>query len=544
MDKTIVTGHRNPDMDSITSAYAYAELKNLTDPDNKYIAACLGPLNVKAKKLFEQLELTPPQFVADVKTRVRDIKRTPTLVVDPDSPVYELMNMYYSTNPSVVPIMKDGVYYGLLSVDDINRYFLRENRNQRPEYNIRVDNIPKVMRGSFMKKGERPSFHAPIMVGAMHFELFKEHILNCQQKPLLVVGARKDHIKEAIKMELPGLILTGIKEDSLEGIDFSKYNGMVFISYEETAEALRLLRLSISVIDLLKKENQKSIPESMLFDEAKQILNDGGLRGLSVVDENGKWTGFVTRRCFLDRPRQKLILVDHNEADQSVIGIEDGEIVEIVDHHRLDAPKTRNPIYIHSEPVGSTCTIVSELYERFNVSIAPPIAKILLSGLVADTVMLKSPTTTVVDKMIAEKLIKAAQIEDFNVFCENLFSSEFSLKNQSPDAIIRADFKRYVEGDMKFGIGQVEVTSLSDILDLSSIYLDALKNENKALFLDFSMLLVTDVIAGSSILLCTAFNKSYRLVYEKLSEGVYNLAGVLSRKKQLLPEIIRVLNDN
>lgn len=544
MEKIFITGHRNPDMDSINSAYAYAYLKNKIDPNNEYVAGCLGPLPPKCQKLFEELDLTPPTFIADVKSRVGAIKRTPTLIVEPDAPVYELMNMYYSASPSVVPIMKDGEYKGLLSVDDINRYFLRENRGVRPEYNFVVDNIPKVLRGSFLMKGEKACFHASLMVGAMHLEVFKERLKACKEKPLLVVGARKDHIREAIKANLPGLILTGIKEDSLEGIDFSSYKGMVFISYEETAEALRLLRLSIAVSDLLISDNQKSVPSSMLFDEAKDILNGSGLRGLSVVDEEGKWIGFITRRCFLDRPRQKLILMDHNEADQSVVGIEDGDIIEIVDHHRLAAPKTRNPIYIQSEPVGSTCTIVTELYERFRIEIPEAIAKLLLSGLVSDTVMLKSPTTTIVDKMIAERLCTAAHIDDFEAFCEHLFASGFSLKNQDPRKIIEADFKCYKEGATKFGIGQVEVTTLSEVEEVAEQYIAALEKECKLMNVDFSMLLITDVLTASSVLLTSPFNKSYRMMYEKISEGVYNLAGVLSRKKQLLPEVIRTLNNN
>jgi Inorganic pyrophosphatase/exopolyphosphatase len=544
MEKILVTGHRNPDMDSITSAYAYAALKNKLDPSNEYIACALGPLTPKCQMLFDQLNLAPPAFIGDVRARVKSIKRTPTLLVAPDAPVYELMNMYYTANPSVVPIMENGNYLGLLSVDDINRYFLRENRGERPEYNFSVDNIPKVLRGSFLSKGKVAKFHAPLMVGAMHFEVFKEHLKACREKPLLVVGARKDHIREAIKSNLPGLILTGIKEDSLEGIDFSNYDGMVFITYEETAEALRLLRLAIPVSDLLKSEKQKSVPESMLFDEAKSILNDSGLRGLSVFDDERNWTGFITRRCFLDRPRQKLILVDHNEAEQSVIGIEDAEIIEIVDHHRLAAPKTRNPIYIQSEPVGSTCTIVAELYERFGIKPDENIARILLSGLVSDTVMLKSPTTTSVDRVVAERLSKAAGISDFNAFCEQLFSSGFSLKNQDPKKIIEADFKRYEENDVRFGIGQVEVTTLSEIKDISASYINALGEECANMKLDWAMLLVTDVITASSVLLCSPFTKSYRLIYEKLEDGVYSLQNVLSRKKQLLPEVLRVLKND
>ena len=235
--------------------------------------------------------------------------------------------------------------------------------------------------------------------------------------------------------------------------------------------------------------------------------------------------------------------MDHNEAEQSVIGIEEADIVEIIDHHRLAAPKMKSPIFICSEPVGSTCTIVFEQYAKWQVPIDKVTAMVLLGGLVADTVMLKSPTTTEYDRVVAEALKKAAEIDDFDEFCRSLFSSSASLKDKDPVQVIRSDFKKYTEHGVHFGIGQVEVGSLEEIKEMSTTYLESLKNVRDKEGLSIAMLLVTDVFKEESILLNTQFDKEYKIPYERLDNGMYYLPGVLSRKKQLLPETLKVLED-
>ena len=187
----------------------------------------------------------------DTFSKVKDVCKRPTLILEPEDPIYELVNMYNQTNPSVVPIMKDGTYKGLLSVDDINKYFLRENYDSRPVYSLDINNIRRVVKGFMIKRGSVDDFVAPIMVGAMRFSVFKKRLKDCKEKPLLVVGCRNDHIAEAIKEQIPGLILTGVEEDSLDEIDFSGFNGFVYASHEDTAETIRLLRLSVKVETLL-----------------------------------------------------------------------------------------------------------------------------------------------------------------------------------------------------------------------------------------------------------------------------------------------------
>lgn len=543
MSKIYITGHKNPDMDSIAAAYSYSVLKNKIDPDNQYIPVALGAMNSISRSLFERLGIKSLDILKDTFSRVKDVCKRPTLILEPEDPIYELVNMYNQTNPSVVPIMKDGIYKGLLSVDDINKYFLRENYDSRPVYSLDINNIRRVVKGFMIKRGSVDDFVAPIMVGAMRFSVFKKRLKDCKEKPLLVVGCRNDHIAEAIKEQIPGLILTGVEEDSLDEIDFSGFNGFVYASHEDTAETIRLLRLSVKVETLLIPSKEITITQDMLFDSAKGILADSNKRGLPVFDkENGSFMGFITRRCFLERPRTKLILVDHNEASQSVKGIEDAEIVEIIDHHRLDAVKTTNPISITAMPVGSTCTIVFEQFNRYDQEIDPLTAKVLLAGIASDTVMLKSPTTTSLDRNAVKTLCAIASV-DFEAFGKELFSRGSSLSSVDAKSAISSDFKVYTERGVKFGIGQIEVTTLDDIDEVSDNYLAELEKKKEGDSLDWAMLLVTNVLTSTSVLLCTNYKNNYRFEYEEIKSQIFSLPGVLSRKKQLLPEVIRVLES-
>ena len=542
MAQIYVSGHRNPDMDSIASAIAYSRLKNILDGENQYVPIALGPLNVQSKAVLEGLGIPSPLFVKDVFSRVCSVYRKPTMVLDPADPVYELVNMYNQNNPSVVTIMDGDEFRGLLSIDEINRYFLRENTGQRPVYDILLKNIPRVIKGFFLKKGRQEMIHAAIMVGAMDYKVFCRRLSECGTKPVLVVGNRLDHIKAALDAGLPGLILTGMSEDGLQQIDLSRYDGFVYVSHEDTAETIRLLRLSVAVDTLLVHKNTLRITDDMLFETAKGILAESEERGLPVYShESGEYIGFITRRCFLNMPRQKIILVDHNEAMQSVPGLEDAEIVEILDHHRLDAPKTRNPISIIASPVGSTCTIVYDLYQRHSADLDEPTARLLLAGISSDTVMLKSPTATSLDMHAVSEICSAFSI-DYDAFCRELFSNGSSLSSLDPAKAVSSDFKIYSECAVRFGIGQVEVTTFSDLSDVRHRYLAALESLKKAEKLEWTMLLVTNVMSEESMLIATEYKKNYKLLYEEREKGVYYLPGVLSRKKQLLPEIIRVLS--
>ena len=537
-----ITGHRNPDMDSVTSAYAYSVLKNRMDSANEYVPVMLGPANSGTKRFFASLGIELPQFLKDVRPRVSEVQKKPIYSVSSSDPLYLLMDIFQSRRPTVVPVIDDGEYRGLLSADDINGFFLRENSGAvRQKYFLSEENISRVIDGEWLRHGESGCVRAPYMVGAMEYQVYLSRLRRLPDKPVLVIGYRKKHIAAAIENQIPGIVITGVTNPARMDVDFSSYRGFVYISYLDTAETLRLLRLSTPVSDIMQgNEGRMCLDSDILFDDAKKTLQESGYRGLSVFAD-GVWSGFVTRRCFLDKPMQRVILVDHNEAEQSVPGIEEASIVEIIDHHRLAPPRMKTPIYIVSEPLGSTCTIVYGQFRKWGVEIDPLTAKVLLGGLTADTVMLKSPTTTDYDRHVAEKLCAIAGVEDYDAFCRSLFSGSSSLAEEDPETVIGSDMKIYRESGVHFAIGQAEVMSLEEARSLRERYLAALEAVREKNALDWCMLLITDVIHGNSVLLMTPFRKASALAYDRIAEGTYSLPGVLSRKKQLLPEILRVL---
>ena len=528
-------------MDSVCSAWAYAKLKNIIDKDNSYVPVMLGPANRNTRRAFSDMGLDLPRFIHDVRARVGEVARKPTYTMESSDPVYLLMDLFARMKPTVVPVLDNGEYKGLLSADDINAFFLRESVNgSRQSYLISERNIERVIKGAFLKRNGL-DVRAPYMVGAMEYQVFLSRLGRCREKPVLIIGDRRKHLEAAIDAQLPGIVLTGIENLDEFDFDFTSFDGFVYLSALDTAETLRLMRLSTPISDILNPDDEFSVEADDLFDDAKKKLSESERRGMSVY-EKGKWTGFVTRRCFLDKPHQRLILVDHNEAAQSVTGVEEAEIVEIIDHHRLAAPRMRNPIYISSEPLGSTCTIVYEQYRKWEVDIDAVTARVLLSGLLADTVILKSPTTTAFDIHVAGKLARIAGL-DIQEYGNRLFSDDLGLAAQDPKAVIASDMKRYKEKNISFAISQVEVTNLTEIKQIKDKYLEALENERKALELDWAMLLITDVISETSVLLSTDFYELSRLPYERVSKGVYSLPDVLSRKKQLLPEILSMLDE-
>jgi manganese-dependent inorganic pyrophosphatase len=531
-------------MDSICSAYCYADLKRKIDPETEYIPIRLGRMNDLVRGVFEDAKLEPPKFVKDLRPRVIEVANPPdTFLYDHDS-VYSVINELKSKTISVVPVFNnEHEYEGLISVDDITGMFMKENTPGRPKYMFRVQNFECVVDGKLLKYGKKHEFETFLMTGAMPLEISVERINQLlPEKPVLVAGMRKDLIDFAVKQQLPAIILTGYTEDDQIEYDFSSYEGTVFVSYLDTAETIRLLRLSLPIKSLIPSDVPRLQGED-LFDDALATMLDSGLRGLPVFEDN-HFAGTVTRRCFIRRPKKEVILVDHNEVAQSVTGIEDAQIIEIIDHHRLAAEKTRFPIYIASVPVGSTCTIIYQHYKRYGVEIEPSVAILLLSGIMSDTVILKSPTATSEDHKAVEELCRIAGIADYREYGANMFSRTTVLTEADPQQLVESDFKTYEEFGCRFGIGQVEVGTLEDVDEVKDALLKVLEQVRKAQGLDWTMLLITNVVKEMSVLLTTAYPSAEKaLIYKKEDEGKFSLPHILSRKKQLLPEILRVLEE-
>ncbi len=543
MDTVYITGHRNPDMDSIASAYAYGELKNFQTGEATYQAVRCGDAKAPTKALFKKLGLSLPPLMKDAAPRVLDVIRQDISFLEARMPILEAIRLMDEKNLSILPVFnRKKKFLGVVSQHEISRFLISENLGSRPLYHFFTPNFEKVLPGRFYQKGREDSFTAPLMTGAMPYETSLERMDRLEgTKPVLVVGLRKDLLKFAVGAQLPALIITGMGQDGDLDMDFSGFQGAIYLSHTDTAETLRLLRLSAPVEQIMGKE-PLTVEGDLDFDTAKQILLGSPHRGLPVM-KDGVYAGMVTRRSFIEKPRKKLILVDHNELNQSVPGAEQAQVVEILDHHRIDTPKTRDPIYVYARPVGSTCTIVFLHYRMAGLKPAPETAALLLGGLISDTLDLRSPTTTDEDRRAALALEEISPLSREET-AQLIFSHSSSLKTADPREILLSDFKVYQERSWSVGIGQVEVITLEEVEMVKDSYLGILEQVGSEKNLDWVMLLVTDVIKQDSVLFTSGLEEAEeKLIFKARSPRLFTLPGILSRKKQLFPEVYRVLEE-
>ncbi len=545
MSEIFVIGHKNPDTDSVCSAMMYSQFKSYIDKSNKYIPLRCGHLNNQTQYLFKNLGIRPPEIIRDLYPRVKEIMipTTADRAVDINAPIAHAMDLINDYNISILPVLDNGKQVGLISINEIYTFFLHNHIIDRPRYGFDLENFESIIPGHFYKKGKNRHFTAPIMIGAMPYKASLDTFRSLGiEKPVLVIGERYDLLAYAISHQFPAVVLTGTGGDESVELVLDDYEGSVYISERDSAESTRLLQLSIPVKEVMRNDFPK-LKENDLFDEAKAKLIGSDYRGLPVYNSNGVYKGTVTRRCFIDKPKKQIILVDHNEARQGVLGIEQGQVIEIIDHHRLDANKTSAPIYMSVSPVGSTCTIVYQHYKQYNVPLDKNGAKLLLAGILSDTILLKSPTTTQLDRIACEDLSEISNTS-INEFGEELFKQTTVITEVDPNKLISSDFKIYKEFGFKIGIGQVEVVTLENVDEIKKSLQEAIELYRLHAQLDWVMLLITDVMSEESILVCSQFDAAEKhLLYLQRGKGVYFLPGILSRKKQLLPEIFRVLEE-
>lgn len=543
MNRIYVAGHKNPDMDCTCAAYCYAAYKRIVDPANEYIPIRTGPLSAQIRDVFQLAEVAIPRHLESIAPTVGMVARPSPVALAPDDPVLEAFRAVETETISALPVFAvGGELVGVVGVNEITRYAIAQNQLSRPVYTFFVDNFDRVLPGRLVQAGGRDRFKAPVMTGSMPDEQAISYTLGIEPQPLLVVGNRPAIITAAVKADLPAIVITGVSDLSELEADLRGYRGAVFLSSTDTAETIRLLRLSSPVSTIMDTDVPR-LSADTLFDRAKGDLINSRFRGLPIFDGD-EFVGMVSRRSFIERPRNKLIMVDHNELSQAIDGAEEAEILEIVDHHRLSPPSTLHPIAVTTRVVGSTCTLVYEEFANNGLALDRSVAILLLSGIVSDTVNLHSPTTTDADRRALYRLESVTGISATE-HATNLFAQLRALESREPREIILSDFKRYRHAGVEFGIGQVEVTTLGDSEGYRPRILEALGSVAREQNLTWALLMVTDVIKRNSMLLSSSYpDGEAELPFSHRDEHTFDLPGVLSRKKQLLPEVMRVLSGD
>ncbi len=540
-----VVGHKNPDTDSICSAMAYARLRAAQGLVGVQ-AARAGNVNRQTEFVLEELALPLPAVLTDVHPRVRDVLGEHVVTVPFDSPLSRALELFHLHNVRMLPVVdEERRPQGILFLKRVSERFLvpRQEKEIR-RVQASADSIMKCLKATALNvvEGEKVE-NLNLFVGAMDSATFRTRMEGLDPRQMvLVTGDRIKILREAAEVGVRILVVTGSLPIPPEILETGKANQVTILSTPfDTATATWLTRLSTPVNCLVGGDFPAVNEMDRLEDLRLRLLHTND-PGVVVLDGDGRVCGVATKTNLLRPSPVKLILVDHNELSQAVTGAEKVEILEVVDHHRLGNFHTDHPIRFINQPLGSTCSVVATLYRQAGIAPDRVTAGLMLAGLLSDTVILKSPTTTDIDRELALWLGEISGL-DPQEFGQRIFSAGSALAAYpSPRHLLLADFKEYEAGDQKFGVGQVEVVSFQEFHNMKEALVETLGNVKEERALDVAGLLVTDIVQETSLLLALGGKElPYVISYPQVEENIYELKGVLSRKKQLVPHLLKVL---
>lgn len=545
MSEVLVIGHRNPDTDAICSAIGYAEFKRRTGLAGAIAARC-GDTNERIDFVLQTFGVPPPRFVADVSPKVRDVMETQVISVPPTATVAEALGVMDERNIRVLPVLDEQrTCKGLVSVFKMTKFFFPTPSRVYDSRRVltSIDHLAKTLEAKivFSVKPDAEE-DLVLMIGAMNLESFTQRLGKyARERLIVVVGDRLEIQDLAIRERVRAIVVTGGLPVSQAMIDYATKQGVtLLISPHDTATTAMLCRAAISVRHMIH-DDFVVLKADQPLPAAERMAAASPFQAFPVINDEGKTIGVLSKSDFLKKVNRRLILVDHNELSQAVAGADQVEILEILDHHRIGSLTTRQPILFLNEPVGSTSTIVADSYFRHGVDLPAPIAGLLLAGLVSDTLNLTSPTTTDRDVQVLARLEKISGVNARD-FTEKLFASGSVLTSKSAAQAITTDCKEYRELGRTFSVAQIEELGFAQFWKRKDEVLTALEEYRRAHHYFFTALLVTDVVEQSSLLLIAgsaAFKAE--IDYPEVEHGIYELAGVVSRKKQLLPYLTHCL---
>lgn len=541
-NKYLVVGHLNPDTDSVCAAYAYAELKNTLVGEDVAIPLRCGPLTKQTEYVFERAGVKPPDFIKHVYPLVSDVMTPHCEAVSPDAPLADVVHVLDDRHVHNTPVVSSsGLYEGIISESEIMKLLAGFGQGRTRVF-FSAENIVKVMGGKLRERGLKDAFEVSVMIGAMPLEGFAKRIATlAPSSTLLIVGNRPDLIAHALERKIAALIVTGISASDTPTLPPESQGTWIICSPHDTLESYRRLILSTPVKTVMSSTAKTLAPDALLG-EAKEIFRSLSQRGIPVLEE-GRLVGILTRSDLLKPIKKRLILVDHNELHQAVEGAEEAEVCEVLDHHRFGGISTSHPIHIYSRPVGSSCTLIQQLYDRFGITPARETALLMLSAIVCDTVALRSPTATAEDEAALVSLSQLAGV-DWRAVADDIFSKTCAIKSRPPAELVTADLKTYTEFGVTFGIGQIETMSLSEVTEILPALRQELDRVRTEKGLTWLMLMASDIVHSESVLVSSGYARAEQaFIYHRTPEGLFHLPGVLSRKKQLLPEVLRVLGE-
>lgn len=533
-----VLGHKNSDLDSVASAYGYARLLQL-EGDEEAIAARNGELKPEVRFALEHFQVEPPQALDNVYLQVRDVMRRGVTSARLDQPLLESGQLLQDHNRRSMPVVDaDNKVHGIIATEDFAKLFFNDldpqSVNRVP---LQRDNLIRVLKGRVLVEGRRKLGNR-IIVGAMQADTMADYV---EPGCLVVLGDREDAQLKAIERGAAALVITGDLLVSERSLASARKHGVLVISTpHHTFTAVRLINLSINTEDLMYRDFDYCHPEDLMID-IQPIL--ARRRSMPVVDAQGRLVGYLSRTDLLNARPKRVILVDHNEQSQAVDGIDEAEMLGIIDHHRIADVHTNKPIMFRADPVGCTGTIITGLYHEARIPIPREVAGMLLSGLLFDTLILRSPTTTPRDERVAAELAEIAGV-DIEKFGQELFTAAAAdLNGRSAEELLTSDFKEFTVGDTKFAIGTVETASPAFIENRTPELLESMQRLSKARNYSVFLFMIVDIINMQCRLLGWGGEQAVAKVFAVPLEADGHsmvIEDLVSRKKQVVPLLARI----
>ena len=551
--KTLVLGHRNPDTDSICSAICYANLKRHLTGGN-YEPRRAGNVNSETQFVLDYFQVDAPRLIENVRTQVKDIEIRKTEGVDRSISLKNAWNLMRKDKIVTLPcISKDGTLEGLISIGDITKSYMNlYDSSIISKANTKYANILDTLEGSILVGDPEKYFNeGKVLIAAANPDLMESYI---EKNDLVILGNRYESQLCAIEMEAGCIIVCEGAAVSRTIQKLAQEHGCTVITTpHDTYTTARLINQSMPISYFMSQNNLITFSDEDYLDDIRDTMASLRYRDFPILNADGKYVGMISRRNLLGAKGKQIILVDHNEKSQAVKGMETADILEIIDHHRLGTVETMSPVFFRNQPLGCTATIIYQMYQENDVVIDRTTAGLLCSAIISDTLLFRSPTCTPVDKAAAEELAELAGI-DLEEYAKKMFSAASDLRGKSDEDIFYQDFKRFSVGKSVFGIGQITSMDSDELEELKERMKVYAEKARKQLKIDMMYFMLTNILTETTDLICmgpgadqliyNAFHMEDEDIQQyKEIQHIIHLPGVVSRKKQLAPQIMMALQQ-
>ncbi len=535
-EKVYVFGHQKPDTDSVAASISAAYLMNQKYKEYEFVPRILGKISKETSFILNRFNIETPEFLNDVKLKVKNIGYRKDFYIHEDNSIKDAYDFITEHSTSGVPVVDYELKVkSVITLKDIAKLLV----NLSTSLDTTMENILKAINGKIVNKVD-DLIVGNIFLTSYRSTTFKEKEV-LTQDDIVVTGDRHSIIEQAVNSKVKMIILTNGNYMKEEHLNLAIQNEINVIKTDLSIfEVIELLKLSNS-LKAYKGNDVVCLYENDFSERIEELEKKYNYTNLPVVDKDDKCLGLLRYNETFDINKVKVLLVDHNEKNQSVEGLDEADIIEIIDHHKMGNLSTDKPINLRCMTLGSTCTILYSMYKEQHINIPDDIKGIMLSAILSDTLCLKSPTTTKVDEKVVHELAKSLNI-NYEEYALEMFKEGSDLSDKDPEDIVTQDFKRFTMDDHLIGVGQVFVTGMDAIKEKQPFLKDALESVKKAGDFYATTLFVTDILTSTSYLYYTdsfkeVLEKAFKI--EELEQG-YSLKDVVSRKKQIIPKIMEV----